>query len=77
MNDKADEPGESTGPGADKPQASGADATSEEPESRTSGPSGPTFTEAPDPLAGLRRWFGGVMDSMDGKTVSLEEGQGE
>ena len=36
------------------------------------GQSGPTFTEAPDPLAGVRRWFGGAMDSMEGKTVSMK-----
>ena len=72
MNDKADEPGESNEPGADEQRDSGADAPSEEQKSQTSGPSGPTFTEAPDPLAGLRRWSSGVMDSMDGKTVSMK-----
>ena len=72
MNDKADKPGESTEPGADEQLDSGANAPSEEPKAQTSAPNGPTFTEAPDPLAGLRRWFGGVMDSMEGKTVSMK-----
>ena len=34
--------------------------------------SGPTFTDAPDPLAGLKRNANSVMDSMEGKTVSMK-----
>ena len=34
--------------------------------------SGPTFTEAPDPLAGLKKNANSVMDSMEGKTVSMK-----
>lgn len=33
--------------------------------------SGPTFTESPDPLAGLRKSTGNVWTSMEGKTVSM------
>jgi len=39
---------------------------------QSQGQDGPRFTEAPDPLAGIRRWLGGVLSSMDGKTVSMK-----
>ena len=33
---------------------------------------GPAFTQAPDPLAGVRKSASGIMDSMEGKTVSMK-----
>ena len=33
---------------------------------------GPTFTQAPDPLAGVKKSASDVMDSMEGKTVSMK-----
>lgn len=33
---------------------------------------GPTFTKAPDPLAGVKKGATEVMDSMEGKTVSMK-----
>lgn len=35
-------------------------------------PGGPTFTEAPDPLAGVRKGVSDAMASMEGKTVSMK-----
>lgn len=37
-----------------------------------SGPSGPTFTKGPDPLAGVKKGAADVMASMEGKTVSMK-----
>ena len=34
--------------------------------------SGPTFTEAPDPLAGVKKGAADVMARMEGKTVSMK-----
>lgn len=34
--------------------------------------SGPKFTDAPDPLGGLKKGAADVMASMEGKTVSLK-----
>lgn len=34
--------------------------------------SGPQFTESPDPLAGVKKSAGDVLDSMEGKTVSMK-----
>ncbi len=34
--------------------------------------SGPTFTEGPDPLAGVKKGAAQVMASMEGKTVSMK-----
>jgi hypothetical protein len=34
--------------------------------------SGPTFTEAPDPLTGVKKGVSDVMASMEGKTVSMK-----
>lgn len=34
--------------------------------------SGPTFTESPDPLAGVKKATKHTMDSMEGKTVSMK-----
>lgn len=33
---------------------------------------GPTFTEAPDPLASIKKGTSDVLDSMEGKTVSMK-----
>ena len=33
---------------------------------------GPKFTEGPDPLAGVKKGASDVMDSMEGKTVSMK-----
>ena len=33
---------------------------------------GPMFTKAPDPLAGVKKGAAEVMDSMEGKTVSMK-----
>ena len=37
-----------------------------------SAPSGPKFTKAPDPLAGVKKGAARVMASMEGKTVSMK-----
>ena len=34
--------------------------------------SGPTFTQGPDPLAGVKKGAADVMSSMEGKTVSMK-----
>ena len=34
--------------------------------------SGPTFNQQPDPLAGVKKSASDVMDSMEGKTVSMK-----
>ncbi|MDJ0758741.1 MAG: hypothetical protein QNJ19_05040 [Woeseiaceae bacterium] len=34
--------------------------------------SGPTFTQSPDPLAGVKKSANDVLDSMEGKTVSMK-----
>jgi hypothetical protein len=33
---------------------------------------GPSFTQAPDPLAGVKKGASDMMDSMEGKTVSMK-----
>ena len=33
---------------------------------------GPTFTQSPDPLAGVKKSANDVLDSMEGKTVSMK-----
>jgi hypothetical protein len=43
-----------------------------EPHEQDSTPSGPKFTKAPDPLAGVKKGAAHVMASMDGKTVSMK-----
>jgi len=44
------------------------------PEDREQGSyqSGPTFTEGPDPLAGIKKGAADAMASMEGKTVSMK-----
>ena len=39
---------------------------------QASAQSGPKFTESPDPLAGVKESASNVMDSMEGKTVSMK-----
>ena len=34
--------------------------------------SGPTFTESPDPLAGVKKSATSILDSMEGKSVSMK-----
>ena len=53
----------------DEPKRNSA---SETPEDETKpAQSGPAFTEAPDPLSGLRKATGEVWKSTEGKTVSM------
>ncbi len=39
---------------------------------QASAPSGPKFTEGPDPLAGAKKGAADLMASMEGKTVSMK-----
>ena len=39
---------------------------------QVSAPSGPKFTEGPDPLAGAKKGAADLMASMEGKTVSMK-----
>lgn len=39
---------------------------------QSSSRSGPQFTEGPDPLAGVKQGASDVLDSMEGKTVSMK-----
>ena len=50
--------------------SSGADAAPDNP--NKSAPNGPTFTESPDPLAGVRKGASDMLNSMEGKTVSMK-----
>ena len=52
-------------------QDAGADPAAEEQE-QASSQSGPNFTEAPDPLAGVKKTTSDLMASMEGKTVSMK-----
>ena len=47
------------------------DPAPEQPE-QSSTQSGPTFTEGPDPLAGVKKGAADAMASMEGKTVSMK-----
>ena len=50
-----------------------ADEPSQESEpQQQSTQSGPTFNESPDPLAGVKKGASDVMQSMEGKTVSMK-----
>jgi len=53
-------------------ESSEAGATEESEQQQSSSQSGPTFTESPDPLAGVKKSASSVMDSMEGKTVSMK-----
>ena len=52
----------------------GHDSAAEESasEQQSSAQNGPQFTKAPDPLAGVKRGASDVLDSMEGKTVSMK-----
>ena len=43
-----------------------------EKQEQASNQSGPTFTDAPDPLAGVKKTTSDMMASMEGKTVSMK-----
>ena len=62
-----DTPKEPTENESASPEAEPAASESEQPRSQ----SGPTFTEAPSPLDGVKKGASDVWDSMDGKTVSM------
>lgn len=55
-------------PGDETQRDSSAEATEEK--TRPS-QSGPTFTESPDPLAGIKKASGDAWKSTEGKTVSM------
>ena len=48
------------------------DDTAQERHDQGSNQSGPAFTKAPDPLAGVKKGAADVMASMEGKTVSMK-----
>jgi hypothetical protein len=53
----------------DAPERNSVDETPEEGQKTTQ--SGPTFTESPDPLSGVRKATGEAWKSTEGKTVSM------
>ena len=53
----------------DAPESKSVDETPEEEQKPTQ--SGPTFTESPDPLSGVRKATGDAWKSTEGKTVSM------
>ena len=53
-------------------EAPASNSEDDAPEDRqASKKSGPTFTEAPDPLAGLRKFTGDLWQRTEGKAVSM------
>ena len=54
-----------------KTEDSAADATPESGQ-QSSTESGPTFTQGPDPLTGVKKGAADLMASMEGKTVSMK-----
>ncbi len=56
---------------AEAPESKDADVESA-PEQQDATPSGPEFTEGPDPLAGVKKTTADALASMEGKTVSLK-----
>ena len=62
-----DTPKEPTDTGTERPDSE--PAASETEQARTQ--SGPTFTDAPSPLDGVKKGASDVWDSMEGKTVSM------
>jgi hypothetical protein len=51
------------------------DDASKDPQEEPENPSsqdGPTFTSAPDPLSGVKKGTSDILDSMEGKTVSMK-----
>ena len=57
--------------GADTEQEAAAEENAPEQE-QPSTQSGPQFNETPDPLAGVKKGASDVLDSMEGKTVSMK-----
>lgn len=55
-------------PASDEAAADPAAEQNEQESSKT----GPTFTQGPDPLAGVKKGAADAMASMDGKTVSMK-----
>lgn len=53
-------------------ESSEAEAAEDSAKQQSTSQDGPTFTEAPDPLAGVKKGASDVMDSMEGKTVSMK-----
>lgn len=53
-------------------ESSEAGASEDSTEQQSTSQDGPTFTKGPDPLAGVKKGASDVMDSMEGKTVSLK-----
>ena len=53
----------------DAPERNSVDEIPEEEHKKTQ--SGPTFTESPDPLSGVRKATGEAWKSTEGKTVSM------
>lgn len=49
-----------------------ADDPGQKETSQESTQSGPTFTDGPDPLGGLKKTTSDLMSSMEGKTVSMK-----
>ncbi len=52
-------------------EGAASDDTAQKPASGT-GQSGPQFTPGPDPLAGVKKGAANLLDSMEGKTVSMK-----
>ena len=64
--EKSDKAAEST------PEAETTDEPGQGQHDQQSTASGPTFTEAPDPIGGLKKTTADLMASMEGKTVSMK-----
>jgi hypothetical protein len=56
----------------DTEETSEASAAEGSDEQQSTAQNGPTFTEGPDPLAGVKKGASDVLDSMEGKTVSMK-----
>ena len=57
--------------GKSESRETGADAAPDQ-SAQGSTQSGPKFTDAPDPLGGLKKTTSDLMGSMEGKTVSMK-----
>ena len=53
-------------------ESSEAEAAEDSAAQQSTSQNGPTFTEAPDPLAGVKKGATDMLDSMEGKTVSMK-----
>ena len=65
----SDDTNKETGAENEQDAAPEEDASEQE---QTSTQSGPQFNETPDPLAGVKQGASDVLDSMEGKTVSMK-----